>query len=90
MKKTLPDFVPITTLRRKGIGNRVKEETRGGRAAQFRSVLVYASPAQEKLMTLYQAIWSGLKLPGVEFFVVASMDEALAIFANSRVNDNAR
>ena len=56
-----------------------EEETRDGRTAQFRSVLVYASPTQEKIMKLYQAIWSGLNLPNVEFFVVDSKDEALKI-----------
>jgi hypothetical protein len=30
-------------------------------------------------MKLYQAIWSGLNLPNVEFFVVDSKDEALKI-----------
>ncbi len=59
-----------------------QEETRGGREAKFRSVLVYASPQQEKIMKLYKAIWNGLKFPNVNFSVVDSMDEALKILAN--------
>ena len=67
----------------KSIQQRVlQEETRGGRAAKFRSVLVYASPQQEKIMRLYKAIWNGLKFPNVEFYIVDSMDEALKILAN--------
>lgn len=74
----------------KSIQQRVfEEETRGGRAAQFRSVLVHASPPQERIMLLYQAIWSGLNLPGVEFFVVADMDEALDILSGTERGDTA-
>ena len=52
------------------------QELRDGRAARFRSVLVHSSPEQETLMKLYKAIWDALDVPGAEFFVVASEDEA--------------
>lgn len=57
----------------------LQEETRGGREPKFRTVLVYASPQQEKIMRLYKAIWAGLNLPNVEFHVVDSEDEAWKI-----------
>jgi hypothetical protein len=67
----------------------LQAETRDGRAAKFRSVLVYASPQQEKIMSLYKAIWNGMKYPNVEFFVVDSRDEALEILASKRKSDSA-
>jgi hypothetical protein len=77
--KTSPDAelheLDIEALR--SIQRRIlDQELRSGREACFRSVLVHSSPSQKNLMQLYKAIWDALDLPGVEFFVVASEDEA--------------
>ena len=67
----------LDTTALRSIQRRVLEfERRNGREACFRSVLVYSSPMQQHLMQLYKAIWDELGLPGVEFFVVASEEEA--------------
>ncbi len=58
------------------------EETRGGRVAQFRSVLVYSSPLHADILKLYRAIWNNQNLSEVEFFVVDRKDAALEILAD--------
>ncbi len=67
----------------------LEEEGRNGRTPQFRSVLVYSTPAQQQLMTLYKAIWGPLNLAGVKFFIAASEEEALDILADDQKNDPA-
>ena len=51
-------------------------ELQDGGEVSFRSCLVHSSPLQKILLDLYKAIWDELALPGVEFLVVASEDEA--------------
>lgn len=51
-------------------------ELQDGGEVSFRSCLVHSSPVQKILLDLYKAIWDELALPGVEFLVVASEDEA--------------
>jgi len=51
-------------------------ELQDGRDVSFRSCLIHSSPVQKILLDLYKAIWDELALPGVEFLVVASEDEA--------------
>ena len=51
-------------------------ELTGGGEVGFRSCLIHSSPIQKVLLDLYKAIWDELALPGVEFLVVASEDEA--------------
>ena len=51
-------------------------ELQAGREVGFRSFLVHSSPIQKSLLDLYKAIWDELALPGVEFIVVASEEEA--------------
>ncbi len=40
-------------------------------------------------MTLYKAIWNGLNLPDVEFYIVDSEDEALQILTGRPKRDSA-
>ena len=60
----------------------LERERRDGGEACFRSVLVHSSPMQKHLWQLYKAIWDVLDLPGVEFSIVASEDEAWEILGS--------
>ena len=68
----------------------LEEETRGGGAPCFRSVLIFKSPPQENILKLYQAIWQDLNLPNVEFFVTDNEDEALKILTDTRGSERIR
>jgi hypothetical protein len=50
-----------------------------GSLSAFRSVLIAPSPFHLPIAELYKAIWDSQRLPGVEFFVVASAAEAARI-----------
>lgn len=45
-------------------------------APAFRSVLVTPSPFHRPIAELYKAIWDSHRLPGVEFWVMTTPDEA--------------
>jgi hypothetical protein len=54
-------------------------ERQDGRDASFRSVLVASTNMQKMIMRLYKAIWDALYMPGIEFCVVESEEEAWKI-----------
>jgi hypothetical protein len=54
----------------------VLHERSQGRAVRFRSVLVPGSDHQQPILSLYKATWDALRLPGVDFFIVPTEEEA--------------
>ncbi len=66
------------------IQERMLERSSPAGAPAFRSVLVTPSPFHRPIAELYKAIWDSHRLPGVEFWVVATPEEAARVLGLHR------